>query len=128
MEAINNLVELLGYARETGKYGVKIGYLDDANKTGLDKLGIYFRELNKYFKEIGELASVSWKTFKQTKDRLNSVQPKFEPDSSNILELMGKIKSFRDDLDDNKLAVSKVGGSTIRQEQTYSSIIKLEKS
>lgn len=60
---------------------------------------IYLVDLNKSLKEVSENCVSIWKCFKKIKERLSTFGSKKEEESTNIIELMKKIRSFKEELE-----------------------------
>lgn len=75
---------------------------------------IYFVDLNKTLKDISEQSQDIWKSFRKIKENMGAFTPK-EADSLNIMEVIKKIKGFRQDLN-NKYTVTRSNPSQTKIE------------
>ena len=64
-------------------------------------------DLNKNLKEISEQCESIFRSFKKIQTNLSSFVPKKDPDHHNIHELLKRINSFKEDIENNKYSVVK---------------------
>ncbi len=73
-------------------------------------------DLLKTLKGLSEQAGSIWRYFKKTRESLKSTGSKHEHESTSIVELMGKIKSFKEELDGKMYTISKSNLTELKTE------------